>query len=71
MRIAVPKEIMNNENRVALTPSGAQTLVQDGHEVLIETGAGEGLLSRTPSTRLRVPASLALRKTPGHRQSCC
>ena len=42
MRIAVPKEIMNNENRVALTPSGAQTLVQDGHEVLIETGAGEG-----------------------------
>ena len=27
MRIAVPKEIMNNENRVALTPSGAQTLV--------------------------------------------
>ena len=42
MRIAVPKEIMNNENRVALTPSGAQTLVHDGHEVLIETGAGEG-----------------------------
>ena len=42
MRIAVPKEIMNNENRVALTPGGAQTLVHDGHEVLIETGAGEG-----------------------------
>ncbi|MDU7511613.1 MAG: alanine dehydrogenase, partial [Corynebacterium sp.] len=42
MRIVVPKEIMNNENRVALTPGGAQTLVHDGHEVLIETGAGEG-----------------------------
>lgn len=42
MRIAVPKEIMNNENRVALTPMGAQTLVADGHEVFIETGAGEG-----------------------------
>ena len=42
MRIAVPKEIMNNENRVALTPMGAQTLVADGHEVFVETGAGEG-----------------------------
>ena len=42
MRIAVPKEIMNNENRVALTPMGVQTLVADGHEVFIETGAGEG-----------------------------
>ena len=38
MRIAVPKEIMNNENRVALTPSGAQTLVHDGHEVLTDRG---------------------------------
>ena len=42
MHIAVPKEIMNNENRVALTPMGVQTLVADGHEVFIETGAGEG-----------------------------
>ena len=40
MRIAAPKEIMNNENRVGLTPSAVQTLVQDGHEVLIETNAG-------------------------------
>ena len=42
MRIAAPKEIMNNENRVGLTPSAVQTLVQDGHEVLIETNAGAG-----------------------------
>ena len=42
MRIAAPKEIMNNENRVALTPSAVQTLVKDGHEVLVETGAGVG-----------------------------
>ena len=42
MRIGVPKEIMNNENRVALTPSAAGTLVKDGHEVLVETMAGEG-----------------------------
>lgn len=42
MRIAAPKEIMNNENRVGLTPSAVQTLVQDGHEVFIETNAGAG-----------------------------
>lgn len=42
MRIGVPKEIMNNENRVALTPLAVQTLVKDGHEVLVETGAGVG-----------------------------
>ncbi|MGN5992510.1 hypothetical protein ACP6M7_11610 [Corynebacterium striatum] len=41
MRIAVPKEIMNNENRVALTPLAVQTLVKDGHEVLVETSAAD------------------------------
>src|SRR5690606_25319649 len=42
MRIAVPTEIKNNENRVALTPSGADALVRSGHDVLIQAGAGEG-----------------------------
>ncbi|MGP5496967.1 alanine dehydrogenase [Corynebacterium flavescens] len=42
MRIAVPAEIMNNENRVALTPTAVATLVKDGHEVLVQTGAGAG-----------------------------
>jgi alanine dehydrogenase len=42
MRIGVPKEIKNNENRVAMTPAGVVTLNLAGHEVLIETGAGEG-----------------------------
>ncbi len=42
MRIGVPKEIKNNENRVALTPAGTVHLVQGGHEVFIETGAGLG-----------------------------
>ncbi|MBE6182665.1 alanine dehydrogenase [Heyndrickxia ginsengihumi] len=40
MRIGVPKEIKNNENRVAMTPAGVVTLVQAGHEVFIETNAG-------------------------------
>lgn len=40
MKIGVPKEIKNNENRVAMTPSGVVTLKTAGHEVFIETGAG-------------------------------
>lgn len=40
MKIGVPKEIKNNENRVAMTPSGVVTLKTAGHEVIIETGAG-------------------------------
>lgn len=42
MIVGVPKEIKNNENRVALTPSGAYSLVQAGHSVWIETQAGAG-----------------------------
>lgn len=40
MRIGVPKEIKNNENRVAITPSGVIQLSQHNHQVLIEKGAG-------------------------------
>jgi alanine dehydrogenase len=42
MKIGVPKEIKTNENRIALVPAGAETLVGAGHSVLIETGAGLG-----------------------------
>lgn len=42
MLIGIPKEIKNNENRVALTPAGVQSLVAQGHQVVIETGAGLG-----------------------------
>ncbi len=42
MIIGVPKEIKDHEYRVALTPAGAQQLVQMGHHVLVETYAGEG-----------------------------
>ncbi|MCY7894552.1 alanine dehydrogenase [Bacillus vallismortis] len=42
MIIGVPKEIKNNENRVALTPGGVSQLISNGHRVLIETGAGLG-----------------------------
>ncbi|TBN56342.1 alanine dehydrogenase [Glaciihabitans arcticus] len=42
MKVAVPKEIKNNEFRVAITPAGVHDLVAHGHEVLVETGAGLG-----------------------------
>lgn len=42
MRIGVPKEIKNNENRVAMTPAGVMNLVSKGHQVYIEKGAGIG-----------------------------
>jgi len=42
MKIGIPKEIKKLENRVGLTPSTAKLLVEDGNEVFVETGAGEG-----------------------------
>lgn len=42
MRIAVPREIKNNEYRVALTPAGVHELTTRGHEVFVETEAGAG-----------------------------
>jgi alanine dehydrogenase len=42
MIIGVPKEIKNNENRVALTPAGALELVKRGHTVHVENSAGTG-----------------------------
>ncbi len=43
MKIAVPKEIKNNENRVGLVPSGVRQLVQDGHELFVQKNAGIGI----------------------------
>lgn len=42
MLIGIPKEIKNNENRIALTPGGVHALVDNGHEVIVEKGAGLG-----------------------------
>ena len=44
MKIAVPRERKILEQRVAITPDGARTLLDHGHEVFIETGAGRGSL---------------------------
>ncbi|GAB6139046.1 alanine dehydrogenase [Halanaerobaculum tunisiense] len=42
MIIGVPKEIKNNENRVAITPAGVEALTNEGHRVVIEKSAGVG-----------------------------
>ena len=43
MLIGVPTEIKNNEFRVGLTPESVAELVADGHSVLVQSGAGEGI----------------------------
>ena len=42
MKVGVPKEVKNHEYRVAITPAGVHELVVHGHEVYVETTAGEG-----------------------------
>ena len=42
MIVGLPKEIKNHEYRVALVPAGAKKLVEAGHRVVVQTGAGEG-----------------------------
>jgi alanine dehydrogenase len=42
MRIAVPREVKNHEFRVAVTPAGVHELTRHGHEVYVESGAGDG-----------------------------
>ena len=41
MILVLPKEIKNNENRVGLTPAGAQELTKRGHKVYVQATAGE------------------------------
>ncbi len=42
MKVAIPKEIKNNEFRVAITPAGVHELAINGHQVMVEAGAGLG-----------------------------
>lgn len=48
MRVGCPKEIKNHEYRVGLTPESARELVEHGHTVLVETGAGQGIGASDP-----------------------
>ncbi|WP_201558470.1 alanine dehydrogenase [Psychrobacter sp. 72-O-c] len=42
MKIGIPREVKNNENRVGLPPNGVSALVDNGHDVYVETDAGIG-----------------------------
>ena len=42
MIIGIPKEIKDNENRIAIVPAGVEKLVKKGHKILVEKGAGLG-----------------------------
>jgi len=42
VKVGVVRETKTDENRVALTPAGAHALVEDGHDVLVQAGAGAG-----------------------------
>ena len=42
MRIGIPKEIKNNENRVGMTPAGVAEMIKHGHTVMVQHTAGEG-----------------------------
>jgi alanine dehydrogenase len=42
VKVGIPREVKNNEYRVAITPAGVNEFVRDGHEVIIESGAGLG-----------------------------
>ncbi|AVH59548.1 MULTISPECIES: alanine dehydrogenase [Streptomyces] len=42
VKVGIPREVKNNEFRVAITPAGVNELVRNGHQVVIERGAGLG-----------------------------
>ena len=50
MKIGIPKEVKDHEFRVALTPEGVDELIRNGHEVRVETTAGQG--ADFPMTRI-------------------
>ncbi|MCB1483957.1 MAG: alanine dehydrogenase, partial [Hyphomicrobiaceae bacterium] len=45
MRIGVPTEIKSNEFRVGLVPSSVREITARGHEVIVQSGAGEGIFA--------------------------
>jgi alanine dehydrogenase len=61
MIVGVPKEIKDNENRVAAIPAGVQALVARGHKVLVQKGAGAGSGISDQAFEAAAPGSWARR----------
>jgi alanine dehydrogenase len=58
MKVGVPKEVKNNEYRVAMTPAGVHELVRGGHEVFVQESAGVG--SSIPDTDFTAAGAIIL-----------
>ncbi|RKN44046.1 alanine dehydrogenase [Streptomyces hoynatensis] len=58
MKVGIPREVKNNEYRVAITPAGVHELVSGGHEVYVERGAGLG--SAIPDEEYTAAGAVAL-----------
>ena len=71
MRIGVAKEIKSDEYRVALTPAGALELINAGHEVAIEQGAGDGSAFPDEAYTARRRADRVGRRRLGARPTWC
>jgi alanine dehydrogenase len=63
MRIGVPKEIKDNENRIAMTPAGVEALTADGHEVMVQAGGGAG--SGIPDREFEKAGARMVKKASG------
>ena len=50
VKVGIPREVKNNEFRVAITPAGVHELVRHGHQVLVERAPASARRSRTRST---------------------
>ena len=62
MKVGVPTEIKSDEYRVAITPAGVREMVEHGHEVLIQSGAGEGSAITDGATRSKGRGSSPTRR---------
>ncbi|TIH30218.1 alanine dehydrogenase [Subtercola vilae] len=63
MRVGIPTEVKNNEERVAITPAGVHELVRRGHDVVVQSGAGVG--SRISDDDYRVAGASILPTADG------
>ena len=69
MKVGIPREVKNNEYRVAITPAGVHELVVHGHEVFVERDAGRRLVHpRRRTTSPPVPRSSTGRRRLGDRR---
>ena len=71
MRVGVPREIKDQELRVALTPAGAHELVRLGHDVVVEASAGADPDSATTTTSPQARASSPMPRRYGRIRIWC